>query len=214
MSKKRYTHVIWDFNGTLLDDVDACIASANRLLTAYALPTLPSVEEYRARFGFPIIDYYRGLGFDFEKIPYEVLAPEWVAYYMENVRTSGLYEGVREVLAEIRTRGVPQMILSATEREMLRGQVEGLGILPFFEDVLGMDTIHAYSKEQIAVAWRKSHPDAQVLFVGDTDHDAAVAAAMGADCVLVAQGHQSRARLEACKCLFVAERAKEILGLL
>lgn len=214
MSKKRYTHVIWDFNGTLLDDVDACIASANRLLAAYGLSPLSSPEAYRARFGFPIIDYYKSLGFDFDKTPYEVLAPEWVAYYMENVRTSGLYGDVPEVLADIKARGVPQMILSATEREMLRGQVASLGILPYFEDVLGMDNIHAYSKEQIAVEWAHAHPDAHALFVGDTDHDAAVAAAMGADCVLLTTGHQSRERLLSCRCLFVADSASEILELL
>ena len=211
MPKKRYTHVIWDFNGTLLDDVAACIASANELLVAHSLPPLPSAEEYRARFGFPIIDYYRRLGFDFDKVSYETLAPEWVAYYMKNVRSSGLCAGVREVLGEVRSRGVPQWILSATEREMLRGQVGALGILDYFEDVLGMGTIHAYSKEEIAVAWRREHPDEQVLFVGDTDHDAAVAAAMGADCVLLTTGHQSRERLEACRCLFVADSAREIL---
>ncbi len=214
MQEKTYTHLIWDFNGTILDDVDACIRSANRLLCDYSLPPLVSVEAYRAQFGFPIIDYYRRLGFDFDKLSYDAIAPEWVAYYMENARDARVYDGVCEVLGEVQTRGIPQWILSATEREMLRGQAESLGILSYFEDVLGMDTIHAYSKEQIAVAWRQAHPDACVLMVGDTDHDAAVAAAMDADCVLLTTGHQSRARLQTCQCLFVADSATEILQLI
>jgi len=40
----------------------ACIQSANALLERYDLPRLGSVEAYRALFGFPIIDYYRRLG--------------------------------------------------------------------------------------------------------------------------------------------------------
>ena len=214
MKEKRYTHVIWDFNGTILDDVDASMKSADQLLAAHGLPTLASPEVYRDNFGFPVIDYYRRLGFDFEKIPYEVLAPEWVGYYLENARGAGICAGVREVLAEVRTRGIPQLILSATECEMLRGQVKALGILSYFEELLGMGDIHAHSKEQIAVEWRRANPNAQVLMVGDTDHDAAVAAAMGADCVLLTTGHQSRARLEACKCLFVADSAADVLKLL
>lgn len=214
MKEKRYTHVIWDFNGTILDDVKASIKSADQLLSAYGLPTLASPEAYRESFGFPVIDYYRRLGFDFDKISYEVLAPEWVGYYLENARDASVYEGLCEVLAEVQARNVPQLILSATERGMLRRQVEALGILPYFEDLLGTGDIHAHSKEQIALEWRCSNPDACVLMIGDTDHDAAVAAAMGADCVLLTTGHQSRARLEACKCLFVADTAKEILALL
>ena len=54
---KKYTHIIWDFNGTIYDDVDACIKSANRLLGAHDLPLVTSVEQYRSLFGFPIQDY-------------------------------------------------------------------------------------------------------------------------------------------------------------
>ena len=49
MKKTEYTHIIWDFNGTIYDDVDACIKSANRLLGAYGLPLVTSVESYRAK---------------------------------------------------------------------------------------------------------------------------------------------------------------------
>ena len=214
MQKKNYTHVIWDFNGTIYDDVDACIKSANRLLAAYDLPSLPSVEVYRSYFGFPVIDYYRRMGFDFDKISYDAIAPEWVGYYMEYSRDAGVYPAIEETLGAVRARGVSQWILSATEQKMLTGQVEGLGILPYFDGLLGMDNIHAHSKQDIGVAWRQKNPDIVALMVGDTDHDAAVAEAMGVDCVLVTTGHQSRERLEKCNCLFVADSAAEILKLL
>ena len=110
MTKKRYTHLIWDFNGTILDDVDACIRSANRLLSAHALPPLASREKYRQCFGFPIIDYYRRLGFDFDKIPYEVLAPEWVGYYMENVKGAALCQGVTEAFDRAAQKGLSQWV--------------------------------------------------------------------------------------------------------
>ena len=214
MEKKIYTHVIWDFNGTVYDDVDACIQSANRLLEAYSLAPLPSKEEYRAKFGFPIIEYYARLGFDFERYPYAKLAVEWVDYYMELSANSKVYEEIPSVLDAVRERGQEQWILSATEANMLKGQLRSLGILHCFHGVLGMDNIHAHSKEEIGVVWRRAHPNACALMVGDTDHDAQVAAAMGVDCVLVAKGHQSKERLEQCKCLFVAESATEILPLL
>ena len=209
-----YTHLIWDFNGTILDDVDACIRSANMLLTAYNLPTLHSREEYKRYFGFPIIDYYRRLGFDFDRIPYDVLAPEWVGYYLENVKGAPLCPAVTVAFDRAKAAGLSQWVLSATEQEMLTRQITDLGILDRFDGILGMDTIHAHSKEAIAVAWRESHPDARALMLGDTDHDATVAKTMGADCILLTTGHQSRAVLEKCQCIAVVDSAEDALELI
>ena len=50
--------------------------------------------------------------------------------------------------------------------------------------------------------------------IGDTDHDAEVAAAMGVDCVLVASGHQNRNKLETCNCIAVVDTVKDVLELL
>ncbi len=212
--KANYDYLIWDFNGTILDDVDACITSANRLLVSHGLPTIASRKDYQAVFGFPIIDYYRRLGFDFDKLPYSELAVEWVNYYLESSRTCSLCPDVREVLSSVQARGISQWILSATETQMLTGQLRDLGILPYFDGVLGLDNINAYSKQEIGIAWRREHPKARVLMIGDTDHDAGVARAMGIDYVLVTTGHQNRETLEKFHPLFVAENAREILGIL
>ncbi len=212
--KANYDYLIWDFNGTILDDIDAGITAANRLLTAHGLPTIASRKAYRAVFGFPIIDYYRRLGFDFDKLPYDELAVEWVDYYLKSAETATLCPDVEEVLSAARERGVSQWILSATEQQMLTEQIRSLGILPYFDGILGLDNIHAYSKQEIGISWRREHPTSRVLMIGDTDHDAGVARAMGIDYVLVTTGHQNREALENAHPLFVADSAREILGIL
>lgn len=208
---KAYTHIIWDFNGTILDDVQVSIESANRLLRSHGLPVIHTVEEYREKFGFPIIDYYRRMGFDFEVTPYDELAVEWVAYYLEEKKKASVFEDVPTVLQRLRKKGIAQIILSATETGMLEGQVRELGIRDYFDTLLGLSNIHAYSKEEIGRDWIATHPEAVPLMIGDTDHDAKVADAMGIDCILLACGHQQRAHLETCKCLFVADSATEAM---
>lgn len=188
----KYDYVIWDFNGTLLDDVEAGIQSVNTLLAERGLPRLEGTEHYRRVFRFPIIEYYRSLGFDFENEPYEKLAPQWVALYLENVKSSELYDDVEETLKYLERCGVKQTVLSATELNMLEGQLQSLGIRGYFEDVLGLDNIHAGSKLALAYKWRARHSNANVLFIGDTDHDVETARALCADCVLVCRGHQPR----------------------
>ena len=209
MNEPKYTHLLWDFNGTVFDDFQACLDSVNAMLAERALPTL-TAEDYREVFDFPVRDYYAKVGFDFTREPFEVLAPLWVAEYQRRSQASTIYPGVREVMASVRTRGICQEILSATEAEMLTGQLRELGICDLLDGWNGMSNIHAAGKDSLALAWRAEHPTARVLFVGDTTHDAHVAALMGADCVLFEGGHMSRRRLEVCG-LPIISRLEDLL---
>ncbi len=196
MTNLKHTHLIWDFNGTVLDDVRLGIRCVNIMLDKRGLPTLDSVEAYQKAFGFPIDAYYRRLGFDFEKEDYEtVLAPEWVAHYLAGEPHCGMNPGVRETMEAVTAMEVPQIMLSASKLEQLESQLDRLGIRNVFDEVLGLDNIHARSKAFLALAWKERNPRACPLFVGDTGHDAEVAAAIGADCVLYTGGHQSEAQL-------------------
>lgn len=187
----KYTCIIWDFNGTIMDDVEIGIDSVNVLLKKRSLKILENREEYQAVFGFPIIDYYRRLGFDFDKEPYEDIAVEWVAEYTAREKTAKTVDGVKELLELFKNNGKKQIIISACEQQMLNRNLKLLSVFDYFDEVCGINNIYASSKESIAVEWRNRNPDESLLFVGDTDHDCSVARAIGADCILVAQGHQS-----------------------
>ena len=189
----EYSYIVWDFNGTLLNDVKIGIESINCLLSRRNLPTLENVEAYRKVFGFPIIDYYRRVGLPVEEEGYPALAIEWVEEYKS--RHPELQEGALELLTRFRDAGIPQVLLSATERNMLLGQLEDFGIREFFEEVLGLDNIHAESKLEIARNWRKTHCKANLLYIGDTEHDLQTATVLGADCILVANGHENKESL-------------------
>ncbi len=192
----RYTHCIWDFNGTILNDMNAGIRAVNELLLKRGLPQISGIEQYRSIFGFPVKSYYETLGFDFSKEPYDKIAHEWVALYLEYVKDCSLCEGVAQTLAKFASCGLEQVLLSATEREMLDSQIEELGLKDSFSEILGLDNIYAVSKLSMACEWKKSKKNMRAFMIGDTEHDCAVANAMGVDCYLVCSGHQSKERLE------------------
>ena len=194
--EKTYTHLVWDFNGTILDDIQLGIDCVNVMLKKRNLPTLDSVEAYRAIMRFPVIDYYKDLGFNMEEEDYyQILAPEWVAMYLAGEPNCGMMEGVMEVLEAAKTAGIKQMVISATETDQLLSQLDRLGIRGYFDEILGLDNFYAASKTALAEAWRREHPEAVVLSVGDTDHDGDLADVLGADCLLYTGGHQSKERL-------------------
>lgn len=207
----KYTHVAWDFNGTIFADMETGIVSVNKMLEERGLPIIPSVERYREIFDFPIEEYYRGLGFDFDAEPYAVLAPIWVDLYNQNSYMSHLVEGVKKTLEAIKAAGLTQIVISACEQGMLDHYLKELGVYGYFDEVRGLDNIHAGSKTHLAADWREKNPDAKAIFVGDTTHDADTASVMGADCVLFCGGHQSRAKLEATG-LPVIESMNELLS--
>ncbi len=191
--------MIWDFNGTVLADMQAGIDAVNEMLQARGLPVLADMESYRRAFLFPVEQYYRNLGFDFEKEDYKtVLAPLWVSLYNIYSRKSPLFDGVRELTAALRAAGVHQSILSASEKAMMEAQLRERGAISFFDEIWGNDSIHAYGKNALAAKWREAHQGERAVLLGDTTHDFEVAQEMGADCILIAAGHHDMARLLAC----------------
>ena len=204
----KYTCVIWDFNGTIFDDMQAGIVSVNKMLAERGLDIIPSVEHYREIFDFPIKEYYRGLGFDFEREPYEVLAPVWVELYNQNAENAGLCPSVAETMKALRGKGIRQVIISACEINMLEYYLKKLGIREYLDEVVGLDNIHAGGKIERALEWLSNNGGERLIMIGDTTHDAETAKALGADCVLYASGHQSRKRLSACGCPMVDDIAE------
>lgn len=192
----KYDRILWDFNGTILDDVKTGIDSANELLSRYSLSPIRDVDHYHSVFGFPIRDYYERLGFDFSKLDYTVLAHEWVKIYLSEVKKAPLRDGILNALSALKERGIPQTILSMTEQSMLEAQLSDLGLTPYFDEICGQNDVYAKTKLDLARRWREEHPKEHVLFVGDTTHDAESAEVIGCDCLLLTGGHQSLSSLK------------------
>jgi phosphoglycolate phosphatase len=191
--------VIWDFNGTILDDLKISIESADELLSRYGLPIIGDVDKYYSVFGFPIIGYYQRVGFDFSKYDFSVLANEWVDIYLSKMPQATLRCGIIETVDKLNSLGIKQTILSMTEENMLRGQIESFGITEKFDEIYGLNDIYATSKLELARYWRSMHEGERVIYVGDTEHDAESAEIIGAKCLMITGGHQSYQTLKSLK---------------
>jgi phosphoglycolate phosphatase len=195
ISEKIQT-IIWDWNGTLLNDTDLCVEIINGLLARRNLPLL-NPEKYREVFSFPVKDYYEEIGFDFCKEPFEIPAKEFIDVYNEEVVHCKLHQGGTEVLRYFQKRGKQQIILSAMEQPVLESTLRQHQIMGYFSLVSGLDNHYAASKIDNGKALMSSlnlNP-AEVCLIGDTTHDFEVSQYLGCECILVADGHQSERRL-------------------
>ena len=194
-----YKHLIWDWNGTLLDDVGECLAVLNGMLKKRDLPRLTR-EQYRDAFGFPVIDYYQQLGFDFEAETFDAVAQEYHAGYERQLLTCQLQSGAERVLQTAGRAGFTQSLLSAYHQEGLDKAVDHFNLRRWFIKVVGLNDYYAHSKLENGKRWvaQMDYDPPQVLFIGDTLHDYEVAQALGVDCILLTCGHQARQRLLTC----------------
>lgn len=192
--------IIWDWNGTILDDALVCKTIANTMLSERGIPTLPDMDAYRAVFGFPIKAYYEKMGYRFgpEDEPYERVADEFIVWYDRLYRDAVLRPGIVPFLDRLKGEGYRQVLLSATRLDQLLVQVAAFGdVGDRFEKKLGLTDHYAFSKAALARDFIESQgiPRDRALFIGDTDHDYEVSSAIGCPCVLLEGGHQSRERL-------------------
>jgi len=194
----RYDHVIWDWNGTLFDDTRLCVEVMRAMLSDRDLGSFDE-DRYRRLFTFPVRDYYKRLGFDFERESFEKLAVEFIDGYMHGWRNCSLRSDALSVSDALRERGLTQSILSAAEQTLLTDAATHFGLTERMTALIGIDDHHAVGKldQGLAFLAELQVPVDRVLFVGDTVHDHEVALAMGVDSALVEGGHATRAKLEA-----------------
>lgn len=187
--------ILWDWNGTLLDDLLYGLDVRNRIFPAFGLSAADSVEDYHAQFTFPIRIYYERAGVTDEN--FVAVAHAWMDEYVRGFSTVPLHTDALETLRRFADAGLRQVMLSATKRDMLLEQIAQFDIQHYFYQVLGLGDIYAGSKEEIGRQYLQNCGVApeETLMIGDTLHDADVARAIGAKCVLVARGHQSRGTL-------------------
>ena len=192
-----YKHIIWDWNGTLLNDRQFCIKIMNGVLSRRDMDEM--TEEWCLdNFCVPLKDYYVKLGFDFDKEPFSISGTEFIHQYMKRIHEPDLHLYAQESLKYFQNNKLSQSLLSASSRTMLNEILQYHDIHDYFIKIVGQDDHYAHGKESSGKAWMDELDCGphEVLLIGDTIHDKEVADAIGADCVLVCHGHVSRWRLE------------------
>jgi phosphoglycolate phosphatase len=200
-----YETIVWDWNGTLLDDLDSCLEIANELFDERGLAALTR-EHYRTIFDFPVRLYYERAGLRLDDAAFRALSVEFCARFDARLERIPLFSRAAQLLQRLAACGTRQLVLSNSEQSSLTRQIERWGLGGLFEHVQGRSDTFATGKIEAgrALLARSGVSQARAVLIGDTLHDAAVAAELGLDCVLVAAGHQSAERLADASCRVVA----------
>lgn len=192
-----FEHVIWDWNGTLLSDVDFAVKTVNLSLEKRKLPLINRYN-YQQTFCFPIKTYYERIGLPTTGDDFEVVCNEFVENFMSGIFACSLVPGAREILASVKEMNKMQSILSATDQENLDRMMTAFELRPYLDHIFGIENKYAASKvhrgHQLIDIAKKDRE--KTVLIGDTDHDLEVGQAIGVSVILLAHGHQTKERLE------------------
>jgi phosphoglycolate phosphatase-like HAD superfamily hydrolase len=190
-------HLVWDWNGTLLDDLALVVEATNAALATIGGPVV-SADEHRRDFRRPVLDYYSHvLGRPITVDEFALLDAAFHTAYRAGVGTCALTTDALDALGKW---SGTQSLLSMLFHDDLLREIERHGLAPRLSRVDGLrGTIGGHRK----AAYLEAHLDAlgvvgeQAVLIGDSVDDAEAAAAVGARCVLYAGGFTASALLHA-----------------
>lgn len=190
-------HIIWDFNGTLLNDAQLSVDLDNDVFDQIGVPRI-TLADYRNNMTMPVRDFYPRVGVDYAKHSYEEIARLWLDEFNKRAVGVGLIPGVLEAIKALHAQGRSQSVLSASYEPSVRAQCAALGLTPYMKDISGLQDESAGKKTEIGRRQLRELglTGADVVLVGDMLTDAHLAEVLGADCVLVSWGHNDLKRLE------------------
>ncbi|MCB0729473.1 MAG: HAD family hydrolase, partial [Ignavibacteriae bacterium] len=131
----KYKHVIWDWNGTMLDDVKLCVDVGNNLFRKKNIPLL-TVEKYKSIFTIPVKDYYIAAGFDFTKESFEIVGKEWMDEYEERKYECDLHKDLLSVMQKFNEAGIKQSVVSAYKQDNLNKMIKTFELDSYFDHIV------------------------------------------------------------------------------
>lgn len=185
---KKYKHLVFDIDGTLMDTVQLHMESLRATLKELTGKDVPE-EELTFTFGIPGLSSLTQLGIS---DPGTVIE-KWVSYYQEAAERLGLklFPGIREVLEQLHRSDVKLGIITSKLRVEYDTQFLDQGIADWFETVItSSDTPKGkpYPDPMYAYLEKTGADKEEVLYFGDTVYDMDCARSAGVDQALVLWG--------------------------
>lgn len=190
----NYSHIIWDWNGTLLDDVGVSVDCVNDLLVQLGKKET-NIDEYYLHMDSTLINYYAN-HVNFDEFSFEKCTIVFQNSYSKRMNFAKLSKNALEMLRFAQNNTIKQYIISSFEEQKLKTLVSRFEIESFFEEISGADDTLAGEKLTRAKSILKNVDPEKIVVIGDTLADHELALGLNCDCILYTNGHQSFSTLE------------------
>jgi phosphoglycolate phosphatase-like HAD superfamily hydrolase len=205
--------IIFDWNGTLLADTQACIRATNKVLAMLDVPRI-SLAKYRKHYTMPLDRLYHAIGCDPKMLAareHEV-HPLWHATY--DAGALRLRRGAKPMLKSVRAAGHESIILSNYVTQKIDTQARKLGIRDHFREIIAFEardsTFRRRGKGDRLKDYIRGKRVSGGIIVGDSEEEIEIGRALGLVTVAVLDGMCSAQRLRAMKPDFLVRNLNRI----
>ena len=193
-------HIIWDWNGTLIDDAQLCVDIVNSILMDKGLSPV-NLDFYRDNFRFPVSTYYKLIGLTERRYDLAEISKTFITNYRKRSSELPLQPFSADTLSFVQQLGIQQSVLSAGLQSDVEFFLKSYGLDRFMTYVSGVDNVNAEGKKALALAHlsKTACDPKEVLLVGDTLLDDEIAHLLSVNGLLVTNGHNSPQALKTSK---------------
>lgn len=209
----KYTTVIFDLDGTLLNTLDDLASSVNFALRENGMQER-TIDEVRRFIGNGIrMLMKRSVPEGTDEATYERAFNAFQKHYKQNSRKlTAPYEGVIEMLYDLKNKGYKLAIVSNKIDFAVKDLRE-----EFFSDIIEVaigDSKDTRNKPEPDMVYKAlellGEKRENAIYVGDTDVDMETAKNSGMDCISVSWGFRTRDELEGYNASMIADTPEDI----
>ncbi|MDD3370458.1 MAG: HAD hydrolase-like protein [Alphaproteobacteria bacterium] len=212
--------IVWDWNGTLQDDLPISLAVVNQNMRTLGRPPVDA-DTYRDCFDVPISRMYKNLGVSDNELSrfLDRMQDEYLRIYDDMVASAGFKKGAVEAIDFASAHGVSHVVLSNHLKDAVLKDLTRLKKLEAFRDVLAwpdQKTQFSHSKGIFLASYMMQHSlsGKNGMIVGDTEEEVRISRSLGLVSVAVMDGYSSRAVLEKAKPDYLIEDLTELKPIL
>lgn len=211
----RHQAIVFDWNGTLLEDAHPCLHATNAVLKHLGHAAV-TIEHYRKHCRVPIAHMYNDFGVGMDELARHkvIIHDMWNGIYNEQTESAGLRTGAREALDALKRQQRRTVILSNHTVANISGHMKRFGIRDHFEAILAYESYGAAFLKEVKgerlKTYIEKHKIEHGIVVGDTEEEIGIARAHGFVAVAVKDGVASTERLQAAKPDFLIDDLAEV----
>lgn len=209
----RPAALLFDLDGTLIDSIQLIIESVEHAFSGRS-GRAPSRAEWMAGIGTPLFAQLREFATDDADLVR--LTDAYRAYQRQHHdRLTRCFQGIPDVLAELRGAGHPMGVVTSKADEIARRGLAHVGLLDLMDVLIGADssTRHKPDPEPVHLALAAlGYAPSEAIFVGDAPFDLAAGRAAGVRTIAVTWGAFSREQLAAWEPHAIVDRIEELPG--
>jgi phosphoglycolate phosphatase len=188
-SKRRYDLIVWDWDGTILDSTPTIVQCIQQSCRDLGFKE-PDDSLASSVIGLGIQDSLRRAVPWIEPAHFQKLTDRFRYHYLAKDHELHLFDGIRELLGDLRTAGYLLGVATGKSRVGLDRSLAHHQIAHLFHETRTAD--QSFSKPHPGMLLELSDatkvPMRRMLMIGDTTHDLQMAANAGVDAVAVTYG--------------------------